>query len=171
MKSQEYFQTYLEDGSMDQLVPRAIVHRDGLLHRSVHIFILNKHAELLVTKRSSSKDICPGDWDLSAAEHQRPGESAFESAFRGLREELNITAVTIRPILAWNRHRMTYEAMGLIDYEETMSFLAYYDGDIQFADGEVTESQWVPKTELKDFIRFSKITPWMQRDLRALGWL
>jgi len=125
----------------------------------------------LVSKRSPSKDICPSHWDLSAAEHQRPGEAAFESALRGLREELSIIGVTIQPILDWTRQRNVYESIGLIDYEETMTFLAHYDGKIEFEDGEVTESKWIPRARLDGFVSGYTTTPWMQRDLSALGWL
>ena len=171
MSANELFQTYLDDGTPVALLPRHLVHSEGRLHRSVHIFIFNSKHELLVTKRSDEKDICPGYWDLSAAEHQRPGEAGFESAMRGLQEELQITEITLRPILSWRRHRMTYPELGIIDYEETMTFLAVYDGSFHFADGEVADSRWIPKVGLSAFISEYKTTPWMQRDLRALGWL
>ena len=171
MSPQELFQTYREDGIADVLLPRHRVHSEGRLHRSVHIFLFNSKWELLVTQRSDQKDICPGHWDLSAAEHQRPKEAGFESAMRGLQEELQISEVTLRPILSWSRHRMTYPELGIIDYEETMTFLTVYDGSFHFADGEVADSRWIPKVGLSAFVSEHKTTPWMQRDLRALGWL
>ena len=66
---------------------------------------------------------------------------------------------------------MVYEDLGFIDFEETMAFLARYEGDIRFADGEVTESKWVPRTQLVEFVSECATTPWMRRDLNALGWL
>ena len=61
---EEHFQTYTEDGQPSALVARSDVHRLGLLHRSVHIFVWNTADELLVTQRSADKDICPAYWDL-----------------------------------------------------------------------------------------------------------
>ena len=80
---EEHFQTYTEDGTPSALVARSDVHRLGLLHRSVHIFVWNTADELLVTQRSADKDICPSYWDLSAAEHQKPGETGVRNGIQG----------------------------------------------------------------------------------------
>lgn len=171
MQSVEFFQTYREDGTFGPLVPRTEVHLKGLLHRSVHILLINNEDKLLVCQRSSNKDICPSHWDLSAAEHQRPGETGFETAFRGLYEELGIENACIQAALGWKRQRIDYPSLGLTDYEETMSFISRYAGPIAFADGEVTASKWIPLPELEAFVATHETTPWMQRDLRLLGWL
>ena len=48
---------------------RDVIHRDGLKHRAVHIFVLNQKGEIFLQKRSRLKDKCPGLWDSSAAGH------------------------------------------------------------------------------------------------------
>jgi len=73
-------------------IDRATIHRENLLHRAVHIFILNRHGELLLQKRSYRKDKFPRRWDSSAAGHVNAGESYRECAMRELKEELGITA-------------------------------------------------------------------------------
>lgn len=73
-------------------VDRATIHRENLLHRAVHIFILNRHGELLLQKRSYRKDKFPRRWDSSAAGHVNAGESYRDCAMRELKEELGITA-------------------------------------------------------------------------------
>ena len=165
---EELFQTFSEEGAPLKRVARSEVHRLGLLHRSVHIFLWNNDDELLLTQRSPTKDICPNYWDLSAAEHQRPGETAFETAFRGLREELGIRSTCLRQLLGWNRHRMTYPELGIIDYEETSTFSCRFGGSLKFEDGEVVSSQWLRRNELGTFLAKEKTTPWMERDLRML---
>jgi len=71
---------------------RATIHRENLLHRAVHIFILNRHGELLLQKRSYRKDKFPRRWDSSSAGHVDAGESYRDCAMRELKEELGITA-------------------------------------------------------------------------------
>ncbi len=44
---------------------RDVVHSTGLYHGSVDLLIFNSKKELLIQKRSSSKDVCPSLWDVS----------------------------------------------------------------------------------------------------------
>ena len=58
---------------------RATIHRNNLLHRAVHILLVNHRGELLLQKRSYRKDRFPRRWDSSAAGHVDADES-----YRGL---------------------------------------------------------------------------------------
>ncbi|HKM57221.1 MAG TPA: 16S rRNA (adenine(1518)-N(6)/adenine(1519)-N(6))-dimethyltransferase RsmA [Chthoniobacterales bacterium] len=82
------------DENDEPVVPRnrATIHRDNLLHRAVHILLLNSRGELLLQKRSYRKDRFPGCWDSSASGHVDAGESYAVSAARELEEEIGATA-------------------------------------------------------------------------------
>lgn len=69
---------------------RKEVHGNNLLHRAVHVFIFKEVGELLLQKRSASKDRHPLLWDSSAAGHVSANESYDETAARELAEELGI---------------------------------------------------------------------------------
>jgi isopentenyl-diphosphate Delta-isomerase len=69
---------------------RETIHRLGLQHRSVHIFVFNTAAELYLQLRQVDKDRYPGHWDTSAAGHVSPGESYAAAAVRELEEELRL---------------------------------------------------------------------------------
>jgi 16S rRNA (adenine1518-N6/adenine1519-N6)-dimethyltransferase len=71
---------------------RATIHRDNLLHRAVHIFLVNHRGELLLQKRSYRKDRFPRRWDSSAAGHVDADESYLDCAVRELREEIGVEA-------------------------------------------------------------------------------
>jgi 16S rRNA (adenine1518-N6/adenine1519-N6)-dimethyltransferase len=73
-------------------VDRATVHAEKLLHRAVHIFVLNSGGELLLQRRSYRKDTHPRKWDSSAAGHVDVGESYIECAKRELAEEVGLIA-------------------------------------------------------------------------------
>jgi 16S rRNA (adenine1518-N6/adenine1519-N6)-dimethyltransferase len=75
-----------------QGVDRATVHAQKLLHRAIHIFVLNSAGELFLQRRSYRKDTFPRKWDSSAAGHVDLGESYEACASRELREELGLTA-------------------------------------------------------------------------------
>jgi isopentenyl-diphosphate delta-isomerase type 1 len=70
---------------------RAEIHRKGLQHRAVHVFVFNSAGEIYVQRRSADKDKFPGVLDSSAAGHVDPGESYERAAARELGEELGIT--------------------------------------------------------------------------------
>lgn len=71
---------------------RGMIHRLGLRHRSVHIFVFDALGRLYLQLRGPHKDRYPGHWDTSAAGHVSPGESYRDAARRELAEELGIQA-------------------------------------------------------------------------------
>jgi 16S rRNA (adenine1518-N6/adenine1519-N6)-dimethyltransferase len=75
---------------------RATIHRDSLLHRAVHIFLVNRRGEVLLQKRSHRKDKFPRRWDSSAAGHVDADESYQDCAMRELREEVGVEAALER---------------------------------------------------------------------------
>jgi isopentenyl-diphosphate Delta-isomerase len=70
------------------VLPREEVHRQQLLHRSVLVLVYNERSRLFLQKRSRTKEVYPGRWDVSASGHILAGESREEAALRELREEL-----------------------------------------------------------------------------------
>lgn len=86
-----------EDGTPTGLVKeRSMVHRDGDLHRTVHIWVIRKREDggldVLLQKRSKDKDSYPGCYDISSAGHVQAGDDFESSALRELKEELGIEA-------------------------------------------------------------------------------
>lgn len=79
-------------------VTRKIMRLQRLIHRASYILVFNTQGELFIQKRSQTKDIYPGYWDLAAGGVVLDGESYEESAKRELREELGISGVRLRPL-------------------------------------------------------------------------
>lgn len=69
---------------------RAEVHAQKLRHRAVHVLLINSRDELLVQKRSATKDTFPLCYDSSASGHLDTGEDYDACARRELREELDL---------------------------------------------------------------------------------
>jgi len=92
----EYLDIRDPDGRVTgEVKERELVHRDGDLHGTVHIFVLRERdgiTEVLLQKRSMNKDSFPGRYDISAAGHLSTGQDFGEAALRELEEEIGIRA-------------------------------------------------------------------------------
>ena len=89
--AEEIFDVVDESDRVIGQAPRSVVHARKLLHRAVHIFVLNPRGELLLQMRSPLKDEYPSCYTSSASGHLGAGESYEEAAPRELREELGLT--------------------------------------------------------------------------------
>lgn len=92
----EYFDVRDWDGRRTGVTKeREMVHRDGDIHGTSHVWVIRKGKEtglpeVLLQKRSPEKDIFPGCYDVSAAGHLLSGEDFQETAIRELKEELGL---------------------------------------------------------------------------------
>lgn len=93
------------------LAARTFVHKAGLQHRGVHVFLNLPDGRMLVQKRSADRSSAPSHWDGSVSEHLRTGETYLEGAVRGLWEELGLGGIVLAPLVTF---RMQY---GPRDYE------------------------------------------------------
>ncbi len=80
-----------EDGTpTGQAATKYEIYQHGYWHRSVHVWIINEHQELLVQKRNPHKKTYPNLWAISSAGHVLTGETSAQAAVRELKEELDI---------------------------------------------------------------------------------
>lgn len=76
-------------------ITRELMREQHLIHRAGYILVFNKAGELFVQKRTMSKDVYPGYWDVAAGGVVLAGESYEDSAARELEEELGISDVPL----------------------------------------------------------------------------
>ena len=79
-------------------VSRKVMREQRLIHRACYILVFNPAGELFIQKRTLTKDIYPGYWDVAAGGVVLAGESYEESAKRELTEELGINGVPLMPL-------------------------------------------------------------------------
>ena len=86
----EMFDVIDENDNVIGQASREECHKKQLLHRGVHVLILNSKGELYIQKRSQKMDTNPGLWTSSASGHVDCGESYKEAAKREMGEEIGI---------------------------------------------------------------------------------
>ena len=79
-----------EQDSVVGEVPRHVMRAQALLHRVTYILIFDSRGRLFVQKRTATKDLYPGYYDLAAGGVVCVGENYQQSAMREVREELGI---------------------------------------------------------------------------------
>lgn len=77
-------------------LPRAELRKRGLVSRGTFILLFNSAGQLCVHRRTLSKALYPGYWDVAAGGMVQEGEDYALSAARELEEELGIAGVPLR---------------------------------------------------------------------------
>jgi isopentenyl-diphosphate delta-isomerase len=146
-----------------QPVEKLAVHRRGLRHLAVSVFVLAGDSVLL-QRRALSKYHTPGLWANTCCTHPRWGEATAACAVRRLREELGITGLNLRPA-----GHVCYRAEvggGLIEHEDVDIFVAEAATTLPLAlnPDEVCETRWVSLTDLTAETRDTpaRFTPWLR---------
>ncbi|OIQ30291.1 MAG: hydrolase [Bacteroidetes bacterium MedPE-SWsnd-G2] len=135
------------------------IHKKGIFHPTVHIWLYTKNGEVLLQQRAKSKLICPNLWDVSAAGHIAFGESLIEGGLRELEEEIGV-ALTPNNLfkIGINKCMQTYDN-GIIDNEFHHVYIAEFNSDIsklQLQEEEVQAVKLVTIPEFKSLLENSK---------------
>eukprot|EP00295_Goniomonas_pacifica_P051240 CAMPEP_0175897956 /NCGR_PEP_ID=MMETSP0108-20121206/999_1 /TAXON_ID=195067 ORGANISM="Goniomonas pacifica, Strain CCMP1869" /NCGR_SAMPLE_ID=MMETSP0108 /ASSEMBLY_ACC=CAM_ASM_000204 /LENGTH=181 /DNA_ID=CAMNT_0017219295 /DNA_START=92 /DNA_END=640 /DNA_ORIENTATION=+ len=166
----EDFEVFGPDNtSLGRTEKRAVVHEQGLFHRAVQVLLRNTDGSIGLQKRHEQKDVAPGLWDLSCAEHVQPGESYEAAARRGLLEELGVVdPPPLRQLHAAFLQENEYPALGKIDREfvEVWS-LPRFEGEVKIDGVEVVEWRWVKREDLEQELSLQPGTfcPWVRDTL------
>ena len=148
-----------------ETVSREIAHRDGVLHRTAHVWVIRPTAkgfDILLQKRSMEKESFPGLYDTSSAGHIPAGEEPLPSALRELSEELGIAAEPgdLKPAGSFRIH---YEKIfhGRLFKDNEVTQVYVYDrsvdvGTLTLQSTEVDEVRWFGLDEVWDEIQRSR---------------
>ncbi len=121
-------------------------HKEGKLHRSISVFVLNSNGELLIQKRAKNKYHSGGLWTNTCCSHPMPGESTRDAAMRRLEEEMGFSC-KLREAFSF-----TYKTKfdnGLSEHEYDHVFIGRFDGQPRSNPEEVEEWKWVDPEELR----------------------
>ncbi|WP_409315701.1 NUDIX hydrolase [Pseudomonas sp. KCJK9016] len=125
-----------QDNLLGSLV-RADLRARGLIGRGTYIMLFNSAGELCVHRRTLSKAIYPGYWDVAAGGMVQADETYAESAARELEEELGVSGVELTA-----HDHFFFEDPG--NRLWCSAFSAVWDGPLILQPEEVLEARFIP---------------------------
>lgn len=135
---------------------RRVVHEQELVHRSIHVLLVDSRGRLLLQRRHRSKQTYPGCWDLSCSGHVEESDYGpggpdddldrvyAEVARREVEEELGVR-VALTPV---GRFGPTPG----VHYEQLRLFVGASDGPFTAQADEVEDLRHVTRAELAELI-------------------
>jgi len=133
------------------------VHTQGLWHRAAHVWFVNGDGEILLQKRAANIRTYPGVFDVSAAGHLTAGDTPIEGALREVAEELGVQLAKDELVkIGEVAQQVTVHDGAYINNEWNDVYVVWKNipiEDFTFTDHEVECVRYVPRTELKEWVR------------------
>jgi 8-oxo-dGTP pyrophosphatase MutT (NUDIX family) len=95
---EEQVALYDESGRPCGVAPRSRVRAENLRHGATGIVVRDPLGRFYVHRRTDTKDVYPGLYDLCAGGVLQAGEEPLPSALRELAEELGVTGVPLESL-------------------------------------------------------------------------
>lgn len=146
-------------------VSRRQAHSDpSKIHRSICMIVTNAKNQILLQKRSQSKDTFPGFWTLSVTGHVSQNETYLQAAKRELFEELGI------------KSGLRFVKKVLLHLPSETEFCSIYEtaipaGKINHDNDEITTTLWIRLSQMSAFVKKNTVTPDALQILRILKYL
>jgi isopentenyldiphosphate isomerase len=160
--AQELVDVVDEDDRVVATVTRREIRARDLLHRCTYVLVRNSAGEILVHRRTDTKDINPGAYDVFAGGVCAAGESYDEGARRELAEELGVVGAELRFLFRHRYRGSPGQAWGAV-YETR------WDGPVALQASEVSWSAWVTPARLRAMLAELEFCPDSREILDRIG--
>jgi 8-oxo-dGTP pyrophosphatase MutT (NUDIX family) len=129
--------------------PRREMRALQLRHRSTYVLVFNSQGELYVQKRTLTKDVFPGYFDVAAGGVVLAGETYEQGAERELEEEMGIRSIPLNRLFVFYFEDQHTRLWGC-------AFSCMYDGTVVLQEEEVESGAFVP---VRDILRRAETEP------------
>jgi isopentenyldiphosphate isomerase len=141
-----------DDDRVVRRAPRSEMRRDNLLHRAVYILVRNARGDFFVHRRTTTKDVYPGYWDVTVGGVVAADEDYDSAAQRELAEEIGAVTATVLPLFAVRYRDASTQLIG-------RAYLARYDGPVILQAAEIVNGAFVTLAEAERLIRDEACCP------------
>lgn len=148
----EYVDIVDKNDRIIKRVTRKEMRKKGLRHRGTAILVFNSQGQLFVHKRTVTKDVFPGFYDIAVGGVVETGETYEASAKRELAEEVGITNVELEFLF-----KVQYESP--IHKCVTAIYSCMYDGPLMLQEEEIEEGFFLDLEKAKKLVNQNKVCP------------
>lgn len=141
-----------EQGRTLETLTRAEVRRRNLLHRVTATFVFHPDGRVFVQRRTETKDVYPGLYDMAVGGTVVSGEGFAENARREIAEELGVRGVPLYRLFS-HRFRDAH-THSLIEV-----FACEYDGPVTLQPEEVADGFWADAAAVEALIAEGRMCP------------
>ena len=153
---EEFLEVYSPEGTKTgQKKSKSEIHRKGLFHSTVHVWIFTEEGNILIQKRSKKKDLNPGVWDVSVAGHIKFNENIKKAAKRETLEETGIN-INTKDLLKIGVYRSINIHPTAIDKEFFHTYILKIDKNsinLGFKNNEVDDLKFISIEEMESLIK------------------
>ena len=153
---EEFLEVYSPEGTKTgQKKSKSEIHRKGLFHSTVHVWIFTDEGNILIQKRSKKKELNPGVWDVSVAGHIKFNENIKKAAKRETLEETGIN-INTEDLLKIGVYRSINIHPTAIDKEFFHTYILKIDKNsinLGFKNNEVDDLKFISIEEMESLIK------------------
>lgn len=131
---------------------RAEMRSRNLLHRAVYLVVENGRGEIFVHRRTATKDVYPGFFDVTVGGVVAAGETYEIAAERELAEEVGVRGTPIRSLFAVRFADASTRLLG-------RAYVVRWDGHVLLQAEEVAWGAFVPRAEAERIAREEQCCP------------
>ena len=150
--AEELVQVVDQDNRETGAVPRRVMRQQRLIHRASYILVFNRAGELFLQKRTMTKDVYPGYWDVAAGGVVLAGESYEAAAARELAEELGVRDARLRHLFDHYHEDRDNRVWGRV-------FTCEHEGPFTLQAEEVEEGRFMGLDAVRTLSRSQPVTP------------
>ena len=153
---EEFLEVYSTEGTKTgQKKSKSEIHRKGLFHSTVHVWIFTEEGNILIQKRSKKKELNPGVWDVSVAGHVKFNENIKKAAKRETLEETGIN-INTKDLLKIGVYRSINIHPTAIDKEFFHTYILKIDKNsinLDYKNNEVDDLKFISIEEMESLIK------------------
>ena len=153
---EEFLEVYSPEGTKTgQKKSKSEIHRKGLFHSTVHVWIFTEEGNILIQKRSKKKELNPGVWDVSVAGHVKFNENIKKAAKRETLEETGIN-INTKDLLKIGVYKSINIHPTAIDKEFFHTYILKIDKNsinLDFKNNEVDDLKFISIEEMESLIK------------------
>jgi 16S rRNA (adenine1518-N6/adenine1519-N6)-dimethyltransferase len=142
---EEYLYVVDENNEVLGKASRSECHREGFIHRSVYVIVINGEGKIFLQKHSMKKELYPGYYACSTTGHVGYGESYEETARREIMEEIGVEA----PL----KEICKFKSFSKEEREISVLYLCRYDGWIKLNAEEISDGKFLSIEEVREVLK------------------